>query len=90
MLIKEAMPFVDNTAALPQSADSHLEQQVISVTIHNLQQLHNHIIYIPPGSSCSAGHNASTAHLLCNNKMSLIVPDWIRTQTKMKDERTTR
>ena len=40
----------------------------------NRQQLHIHI-YIPPRSSCSAGHNASIAHLLSNNEMSLIVGD---------------
>ena len=61
MLIKETIPFVDNTAVLTQSADPHLE--------------HIHNIYIPPRISCSAGHNASIAHLLCNNEMSLIVGD---------------
>ena len=61
MLIKEAMPFVDNTAALPQSADPHLEQQGISVTIHNLQQLHNHIIYMCEGFTM--GHDASMNNL---------------------------
>ena len=75
MLIKETIPFVDNTAALPQSADPHLEQQSISITMPNRQQLHIHNIYIPPRSSCSAGHNASFAHHLCNNEMSLIVGD---------------
>ena len=39
------------------------------------QQLQIHNIHIPPRSSCSAGHNASIAHLLCNNEMSLIVGD---------------
>ena len=73
MLIKETIPFVDNTAALPQSADPHLEQQGISITMPNRQQLHIHNIYIPPSSSCSAGHNASIAHLLCNKEMPLIV-----------------
>ena len=72
MIIKDTIPFVDNTAALPQSADPHLEQQGISITMPNRQQLH---IYIPPRSSCSAGHNASIANLLCNNEMSLIVGD---------------
>ena len=75
MLIKDTIPFVDNTAALPKSADPHLEQQVISITIPNRQLLHIHNIYIPPRSSCSAGHNASIAHLLSNNEMSLIVGD---------------
>ena len=75
MLIKDTIPFVDNTAALPQSADPHLEQQGISITMPNRQQLHIHIIYIPPRSSCSAVHNASTAHLLSNNEMKLIVGD---------------
>ena len=41
----------------------------------NHQQLHIHNIYIPPRSNCSAGHNASIAHLLSNNKMPLIVGD---------------
>ena len=68
-------PFVDNTAALPQSADPHLEQQGISITMPNRQQLHIHNIHIPPRSSCSAGHNASIAHLISNNEMSLIVGD---------------
>ena len=75
MLIKETIPYVDNTAALPQSADTHLEQQGISITMPNRQQLRIHNIYIPPRSSCSAGHNASIAHLLCNNEMSIIVGD---------------
>ena len=75
MLIKETIPFVDNTAALPQSADPHLEHQGISITMLNRQQLYIHNIYIPPRTSCSAGHNASTAHLLCSNEMSLIVGD---------------
>ena len=39
------------------------------------RQLHIHNIYIPPRSSSSAGHNASIAHLLSNNEMSLIVGD---------------
>ena len=75
ILIKETIPFVDNTAALPQSAKPHLEQQGISITMLNRQQQHIHNIYIPPHSSCSAVHNASIAHLLCNNEMSLIVGD---------------
>ena len=75
MLIKETIPFVDNTAALPHSSDPHLEQQGISNTMSNRQQLHIYNIYIPPCSSCSAGHNTSIAHLLSDNKMSLIVGD---------------
>ena len=75
MLIKYTMPFVDKTAALPQSADPHLKQQGILITMPNLQQLHIHNIYIPPRSSCSAVHNASIAPLLSNNEMSLIVGD---------------
>ena len=64
MLIKDKIPFVDNTAAIPQSADPHLEHQGISITMPNRQQLHNiyiyiiYNIYIPPRSSCSTGHNA--------------------------------
>ena len=75
VLIKDTIPFDDNTAALPQSVDPHLEQQGISIAMHNRQQLHIHNIYIPPRSSFSAGHNASIAHLLSNNDMSLIVGD---------------
>ena len=75
MLVKDMIPFIDNTAALPQSSDTHLEQQGILITMPNRQQLHIHNIYIPPRSKCSAGHNTSIAHLLSNNKMSLIVGD---------------
>ena len=35
MLIKDTITFVDNTAVLPQSADPHLEQQGISITMSN-------------------------------------------------------
>ena len=73
MLIKDTIPFVDNTAALPQSANPHLEQRGILTTMPNRQQLHIHNIYIPSHSSCSAGLNAPIVHLLSNNKMSLIV-----------------
>ena len=71
MQIKVTIPFAENTAALPQSADPHLEQQGISITITsimmpNRQQLHIHNICIPPRSSCSAGHNASISHLSSN------------------------
>ena len=45
------------------------------ITMPNRQQLHIHNIHIPPRSSSSAGHNASIVHLLCNNKMSLVVGD---------------
>ena len=75
MLIKDTIPFVDNTAALPQSADPHLEQQGLSITMPNRQQIHMHNIYIPPRSSFSDGHNTSIAHLLSNYEMSLIVGD---------------
>ena len=89
MLIKDTIPFVDHTAALPQSANPHLEQQCISTTMPNRQQLHIHNIYIPPHSSCSAGSNASIAHLLSNNEMLRILmrisPDGITMQTKTKE-----
>ena len=75
MLIEETIPFVDNTATLPQSAVPHLEQQGISITLPNRQQRLIHSIYIPPRSSCIAGHNASITHYLSNNEMSLIVGD---------------
>ena len=75
MLIKVTIPLVYNTAALQQSADPQMEKQVISITMPNRQQLRIHIIYIPQGSSCSAGHSAPIAHLFSNNEMSLIVWD---------------
>ena len=75
ILIKDTISFVDNTAAHPQSVDPHLEQKDISITMPNRQQLHIHNIYIPPRSSCSAGCNASFAHLLGNNESSLIARD---------------
>ena len=64
VLIKDTIPFVDNTAAHPQSADAHLDQKCISVKMRNRQKLHIHNIYIPPRSSWSAGQNASITHLL--------------------------
>ena len=75
MLIKDTIPFAYNILALPQSSDFHLEQQGSSIAMPNRQQMHIHNIYIPPRNSCSAGHNASIAHLLSNNEMSLIVGD---------------
>ena len=69
MLIIDTIPFVYNTAVVPQSADPHLEQQGISITMPTRQQLH---IYIPPSSSYSAGHKASVAHHLSNNEMRLL------------------
>ena len=74
-IIKNTIPFVDITAALPQAAYLLLEQQGISNTMPNRRQLYIHNIYIPPRSSCSAGHKASIAHLLCNNEMALIDGD---------------
>ena len=75
MLIKDTIPFVDNTAAFPQSVDHHRGQQGISITMVNCQQLHIHNIYIPQSCSCSASHNVSITHLLSNNEMSVIVVD---------------
>ena len=37
MLIRDTFPFVDNTAALLQSADPHLERQGISISMSNRQ-----------------------------------------------------
>ena len=73
MLIKDTIPFVDITAALPQSAGPHQEQQGISIIMPNRQQLHIHNIYIRPRSSSSTGDNASIAHLHCNKEMWLVV-----------------
>ena len=44
MLINDTIPFVDNPSAIQQSFDPHLEQQGISITMHNRQQLHIHNI----------------------------------------------
>ena len=63
MLIKDTIPFVDNTAALPQSGYPHPEQQGISISLPNRQQMHIHNIYISPRSSCSAGQNTSSSLL---------------------------
>ena len=46
MLITDTIHFVDKMATLPQSADPHLEQQGILITMPNHQQLHIHNIYI--------------------------------------------
>ena len=75
MLIIDTIPFDDNSVALQQSADPHLEQQGISIAMPNRPQLHIHNTYIPPLSSCSDGHNASIAHLLSNKGMSVIAGD---------------
>ena len=75
ILIKDAIHIADNTAVLTQSADYHLEQQGISITMPYRQQFHIHNIYIPPRSRHRAGNNASIAHLFGNNEMSLIVED---------------
>ena len=42
MLIKGAIPFVDNMIALPQPTDPHLEQQGISVVAHLPTTAHLH------------------------------------------------
>ena len=74
MLIRYTIPFVDNTATLPKSAETHQEQQGISITMPTRQQLYIHIFSIPPRSSCSAAHNASSVvRLLSINEMSIIV-----------------
>ena len=90
MLIKDTIPFVDNTAVLSQSTEPHLVQQGISNTMPNRQQLHINHIYIPPRSSCSADHNTSIAHLVSNNEMSLIVGDinahYLRWDTNTNEE----
>ena len=41
------------------------------------QQLHIHNIFIPPRSSCSAGHNASIARLLSVSELKLPLRDGI-------------
>ena len=87
LLIKDTTPFVDNTAALPQSTFPHLEQQGISITMPNRQQLHIHNIYIPSRSSYSAGHNASIAHLSATTKCRLLLG--ILMQRKRRRKRRT-
>ena len=39
MLVKDTIPFVDNTAAHPQSSDPHMEQQSILITMPNINIL---------------------------------------------------
>ena len=73
MLIKYTIPITDNTAAHAKSADPHAEQEGISITMPDRQQLHIHNICILPRNSCSGGDHASIAHILSNNEMSLIV-----------------
>ena len=92
MLVKDSIPFFDNTDTHPQSVDPHQEQQGISITMPNRQQLHIYNIYIPPRSCLIFSHNASKAHLPSNNKCRLLIgilmritPDGIRTQTKTKE-----
>ena len=96
MLIKDTIPFIDNTFALPQSTDPHLEQQDISSTMPNLHQLHIHNNYILPRSSISAGHNARSCTSSATMKYRLLLgilirinPDGIRTQTKTKETNKT-
>ena len=75
VLIKDKIPFVEITAAFPQSPELFLERMGFFITMPNGQQQHIHNIYIPPRSSCSVGHNESIAHLISNNEMSLIGGD---------------
>ena len=71
MLVKDTFPFVDNTAALPQSSDPHLELEGILITMSNRQQLHVLNIYIRHEAVVALV--TSIAHLLFINEMSLIV-----------------
>ena len=75
MQIKDTTPFVDNTAAQPQSSDSHLGHQGISITMSIRQRLHIHNVYIPPRCSCSTGNYTSNALLISKKKMSPIAGD---------------
>ena len=52
----------------------HFDHNTQSPTTEHPQHPHT-TYYLLPRSSCSAGHNASTTHLLCNSEMSLIVGD---------------
>ena len=88
LLIKDTIPFINNTAANLQSADAHLVQQGISITMPNRQQLHIHNIYIPPRGSCSADHlRTSTATMKCRlllGTLMRIIPDCMRSRKMTK------
>ena len=58
ILIKDTT-LSSTTRPLFLSQPIHIWIQGISITMPNRQQLHIHNIYIPPRSSCSAGHSAS-------------------------------
>ena len=92
MPIKDTIPFVDNTAALPQSADPHVEQQGISITLPNRQQLHSttstfrHVAVAALVKTHRLRTSAATkkCRLLLGILMR-ITPDGVRKQRKTKE-----
>ena len=92
VLIKETMPFVHNTAALPQSSDPHLEQQGISITMpkcQNCTPTTSTFRYVAVAALVttrrSSTSSATTKCRLLLRILMRITPDGIRTQTKTKE-----
>ena len=92
MLIKDTIPLVDNTAALPQSADPHLEQQGISIAMpiaNNYTFTTSTFRYVAV-AALVATHRSRTSSAITKCRLLLgilmrITPDGIRTQTKTKE-----
>ena len=87
MLVKDTIPFVDNTTALPQSADLHLEQQCAianncTFTTSTFRHVAVSALVTTPRSSTSS---VKTKCRLLLGILMCIIPDGIPTHTK--DER---
>ena len=87
MLIKETIPFVDNTAALPQSADPHLEQQ--GPIANNCTSTTSTFCHVAVAALVTTHRSrTSSATTKCRLLLRILVritPDGIRTQTKTKE-----
>ena len=85
MLVKDTIHFVDNTAALPQSADPHLEQQSISITMpnrHNCTSTTSTFRHVAVAALVtthrSRTYSATTKCRLLLGILIRITPGWIR------------
>ena len=89
MLIKDTIHFVDNTAALPQSADPHLEQQCIAITMPNANSYTSKIRYVTVTALVTTHRSrTSSATTKCRLLLGIlmhITPDMIRTRMKTKE-----
>ena len=89
MLIKDIIPFVDNTAALPQSADAHLEPtRHFHCNAHSPTTAHLHSAMYQ--FQCWSTHRsctspATTRCRLLFGILMCITPDGIQIQMKMKE-----